>query len=260
MPSHSVPPSFRIAKAIGWLSAILVCQGFYCGEKPDPLGLPGAALTDIHLEIKDPATRQPGIFLAWNYPDGAHASYFEIFQSLDRDSLKQAALQPADLQHIVLTLSDTTSRPFTLYFGVRAVWVEPTGQKRVSDSMPIDSITITPSLHILQPSPGTYKPGRALNMEVQIASDPGVLIRFSYYEQDGAAWKLKQTGCMPLDPCPSTPLFGNSVQRDSLTLEQLAPTDTVRALFCVVGTESFQEEATGQMQSLGCTGFSRVGQ
>jgi hypothetical protein len=247
-------------KALGLLLAILLCQGSYCGESPAPPSLPSAKLTDIHLVIKDPALGTPGIYLGGSYPEGSRASHFEIYQSHRADSLKHVLISQSaeDSNRIVLTLSDS-SRPHTVYFAVRAVWVEPTGQKLVGDTLLIDSITITPALSILQPTTGSFKPGRTLAMEVQTRSDPGVAIRFSYYEKDGIDWSLKHTGCLPMDPCPST-IFGNSVQRGELTLEQHGENDTVPALFCVVGTESFQERTTGLMQSLGCKRFFRVGQ
>ena len=248
-----------MAKALALTAALLVCQGFYCGEKSDPPALPGVTLEDIHLVIKDPGLRTQGVYLAWSYPEDAQATYFEIYRSLTKESLGHAVLiQPAeDSQHVVIALSDT-SRPFTLYFAVRAVYVEPTGQKQVSDTLLLDSISLTPSLSILQPASGSFLAGRALDMEVQTSSDPGVVIRFVYYEESGAGWRLKQEGWLPLGPDP-TPIFGNSVQRGSLTLNDIAATDTVNALFCVVGTESFQEQATGQIQSLGCTRYVRVG-
>jgi hypothetical protein len=240
--------------------AFLLCQGSYCGEKPAPPSLPAAILTDIHLEIKDPALGTPGIYVAWSYPEEGEASYFEIYQSHRVDSLKHVLIAQSaeDSNHIVLTLSDS-SRPYTMYFAVRAVQVEPTGQKLVGDTLSIDSLTITPSLNILQPAAGSFKPGRRLDMEVQTRSDPGVMIRFSYYERIGNDWLLKHSGCLPQDPCPST-IFGNSVQRGELTLEQHGANDTIPALFCVIGTESFQEQTTGLMQSLGCKRFFRVGE
>lgn len=259
MPSHPSKPPFRIIRVIGLLASVLVCQGFYCAEKTDPPALPGATLNDIHLLIKDPGRATPGIYLAWSYPEDAKATYFEIYQSLIKDSLGYAvATQPAsDSQHAILSLPDS-SRPFNLYFAVRAVYVEPTGQKQVSDSLPIDSISVTPSLSILEPASNSYKAGRALDMEVQTSGDDGVVIRFVYYEKTGPGWDLKQEGWLPLGDAP-TPIFGRSVQRGSLTLDQHAETDTVASLYCVVGTESFEERTTGQTQSLGCTRFFRVG-
>lgn len=239
--------------------ALLICQGSYCGEKRDPASLPAAILTDIHLEIKDPALGIPGIFLEWSYPEGSDVTYFEIYQSHRVDSLKHVLVSQSagEPNHVVLALSDS-SRPFTMYFAVRAVRVEPTGQKLVGDTLSIDSLTITPSLSILRPATGSFVPGRVFDMEVQTSSDPGVMIRFAYYEKEGDDWPLKHSGCLPFDPCPST-IFGNSVQRGELTLQQLGENDTVPALFCVVGTESFQERTTGLMQSLGCKRFFRAG-
>jgi hypothetical protein len=95
-------------------------------------------------------------------------------------------------------------------------------------------------------------------MEVQSSSDNGVMIRLSYFEKSGAAWPMKQDTCLPTDRCGFS-IFGNSVQRDSLTLAQYPATDTIPALFCVVGTESFQDQTTGLTQSLGCNRFFRVG-
>jgi hypothetical protein len=220
--------------------------------------LPSAHLTDIHLKMDDPGRGLPGIFLAWDYP-GENASYFEVFQATHKDSLLQAVKTQAasDSLQAVLPLPDST-RPFTLYFGVRAIRVEPTGQKIYSDTLPIDSITIAPSLSIQRPEAGSFKSGRTLDMEVLTRSDHGVLIRMSYFEKSGAAWTLKQDTCLPTDRC-SMPLFGNSAQRDSLILESVAEGDTVQALFCVVGTESFQDQTTGLVQSLGCKRFYRVG-
>lgn len=241
------------------MASILVCQGFYCAEKTDPPTLPAATLSDIHLLIKDPARTTLGIYLAWSYPQDAKATYFEIYQSLTKDLRHAVAIQPAsDSQHAVLSLPDSV-RPFAMYFAVRAVYVEPTGQKLVSDSLPIDSISVTPSLNILEPASNSYKAGRALDMEVQTSSDPGVVIRYVYYERTGLGWRLEQEGWLPFGDTP-TPIFGNSVQRGSITLEEHAKADTVESLYCVVGTESFQEQTTGQIQSLGCSRFYRVGQ
>jgi hypothetical protein len=266
-PVHSSEPLARLTKAIGLLLAFMLSQGFYCGEKHDPPSLPSAVFKDIHLTIKDASQRTQGIYLAWDYPADDKASFFEIYQSLDKDSLKHAVHTQAarDSHQVVLSLPDS-SRPFTLYFAVRAIWVEPTGQKIVGDTLLIDSLTVTPSLAILQPASGSFKEGRTLFMEVQTRSDPGVMIRYTYFEEDEGVWPIKQEGCLPRDlsptsspdHCPTT-LFGNTVERDSLTLEQHPSTDTVKALFCVVGTESFQERSTGQIQSLGCTHFFRVG-
>ena len=247
-----------MTQAFGLLLAALVTQGFYCAEKPNAPSLPTATFTDIHLKIEDPALGSPGVLLAWKYPEKAEASYFEIYQSLYKDSLRHTSYQqPAtDSMRMVVPLPNS-SRPFTLYYAVRAIWIEPTGQKLVGDTLEIDSITIAPSLIILKPRAGSYKGGRALNMEVQTSSDIGVILRIAYYERSGTAWTAKQDTCLPVNGCGST-IFGNSVQRDSLTLEQHGKNDTIPALFCVVGTESFQEQRTGLTQSLGCARYFRV--
>jgi hypothetical protein len=259
MPNPTAERRFPVAGALAALCAGILSQGFYCAEKHDPPGLPAATLTDIHLKIADPASGALGVRLAWDYPEGAKASYFEVYRATKKEQLKSAIhTQPADLAHDTTLALPDSSRPFTLYFAVRAVWVEPTGDKLIGDTLKIDSLRILPSLTILQPASGSRKSGRTLSMEVQTASDNGVMIRMSYFEKSGSAWPLKQDTCLPTDRC-GFPIFGNSVQTDSLTLEQRAASDTVQALFCVVGTESFQDQTTGLSQSIGCTRFSRVG-
>ena len=140
-------------RALGIGLAALLSQGFYCSQKNDPPGLPSVRLTDIHLKMDDPGRGLPGVYLAWDYPADEDASYFEIYQSYQKDSLSQAILSQAASEpfHIVLPLPDS-SRPFTLYYAVRAIRVEPTGQKIYSDTLPVDSITIAPSLVTLSQS------------------------------------------------------------------------------------------------------------
>jgi hypothetical protein len=164
-----------------------------------------------------------------------------------------------DSFHTVLALPDST-RPFTLYYAVRAVKVEATGQKLSSDSLPVDSITIAASLSIQHPVSGTFMEGRTLNMEVLTSSDNGMTVQLTYFEHAGARdgdWSLKQDACMPADKC-GVPLFGNTIQRDSLILSDIPAGDTIQSLFCVVGTESFQNQTTGLVQSLRCTPFYRI--
>ncbi|HKP97017.1 MAG TPA: hypothetical protein VJ385_14800 [Fibrobacteria bacterium] len=258
MPTRPADPRSRIAGIPVLLCAAFLCQGFYCSQKHDVPSLPSARLTDIHLKMENPALGSPGVYLAWSYPEDGRVTLFEIYQATHKDSLKHAILtRPAgDSFHVVLPLPDST-RPFTLYYAVRAVWVEPTGQKLIGDTLRIDSLTINPSLTILKPTAGSHVSGRTLSMEVQTAGDDGVIIRLSYFEKSGDAWPLKQDTCLPINGCEQ-PIFGNSVQRDSLTLEQHGVGDTVQALFCVVGTESFQEQSTGLVQSLSCSRFFRV--
>lgn len=258
MPLFPADRLSRTAKALGLAGAVLLSQGFYCSQKSDPPGLPTVHLTDIHLKMSDPALGAPGVYLAWTYPADAEVSFFEIYQSTVKDSLGHSLLVQSakDSLHTVLALPDS-SRPFTLYFALRAVWVEPTGQKQIGDTLEMDSIRIASSLNILHPGNGIYLGGRTLDMQVQTASDNGVTIRMSYFEKIGPAWQTVQDTCLPTDRC-SAPIFGNSVQRDSLILEQHPATDTVPALFCVVGTESFGKSSTGLIQSLGCSRFLRV--
>ncbi|MEO7426090.1 MAG: hypothetical protein ABI036_12960 [Fibrobacteria bacterium] len=269
MLPHSPARRIAIPKALGLFLAALLSQGFYCSEKSDPPTLPFARLVDIHVKMQDPGKSLPGVFLAWDFPADGGATYFEIYQATSKDSLLHAMQsQPAtDSFHTVLALPDTT-RPFTLYYAVRAVKVEATGQKLASDSLPVDSITIAASLSIQHPVAGTYLVGRTLNMEVLTSSDNGMTVQLTYFENAGArdgnpregvrAWSLKQDACMPTDKC-GVPLFGNTMQRDSLILSEVPAGETIQSLFCVVGTESFQNQTTGLVQSLRCTPFFRIG-
>ncbi len=240
------------------LLACFASQGFFCSEKHELPSLPTPLLTDIRLKISDPSVGTAGVFITWTYSDPKRVSYFELYETMDLNDLKNSVRsQPAtDSPTAILPLPDS-SRPITVYFAVRAVWVEPTGQKLVSDTLKPDSITITPSLSINKPASGSFIGGRVLNMEVQTSSDPGVMLRMAYYEKDGAKWMAKQDTCLPLDRC-GQPIFGPSLQRDSLILEQHGATDTIPALFCVEGTESFQEQRTGLAQSISCSRFFRV--
>ncbi len=235
----------------------------YCSDKPAAPALPTVYLTDIHLEMADPETGNPGIYLAWKPDSQGHATYYEIYQGVQRDSLKSALLTvPAsknagDTPHVVLNLPDT-SLPLTVYYAIRAVWVEATGQKRQSDSLAVDSITILPSFSILQPSPGSYLSGRVLKIEVETQSGSGILLRSKLWEKRAGVWSVKQDTCMPLNAC-FTPIFGNTQQVDSLVLEGLTPGDTISDFLCLQGAESFQGHQTGLNQSLGCSRFHRIG-
>ena len=159
---------------------------------------------------------------------------------------------------VSLVLPDA-ARPMTVYYAVRSIWVEPTGQKLVSDTLAIDSLIILPSFSILSPSSGSLQAGRLLRIELETHSDPGILLKASLYEKNGSVWTLKQENCLPQDGC-NNPIFGPGLPADSLTLEDVAPGDTVESLFCVQGTESFQGHLTGLNQSLGCSRFNRVAQ
>lgn len=230
-----------------------------CGHEPEP-PLPSPHLTDVHLILVDPERGAAGAFLEWDYPAG-QASYFLVYPRFTGDSLPDSAL-PAPIAteslHAEIPLPDST-RPFTAYFSVRAVRVEPTGQKLVSDTLYPDSLTITPALSILGPVNGTRLTGRILELQVQTQSDPGVALRLTYLEKSDGAWRTKMDTCMPLDAC-GIPVFGRSVQRETLVLDDYAGTTPLQALFCVVGNESFQGQRTGLAQSLGCTSFFRVPQ
>lgn len=234
-------------------------MGLSCDRNQDPPSLPSPVLTDIHLRISDPALASPGVDLAWRDP-GGKASYYLVYQGLVRDSLIARPLDPpvaTESLGTTLTLPDRI-RPFTVYYAVRAVRIEATGQKLVSDTLLPDSLTVSPSLGIVAPAAGTYRSGRVLNVQVQTQSDPGVTLRIAYFEKDSLGWAQKADTCLPMDAC-GRPIFGHALEEESLVLEPQDAGDTVSALFCVIGTETFQSQRTGLAQSLGCARFFRVG-
>jgi hypothetical protein len=252
----SPPASALRGLAVGL--AVTASLGLSCQRNEDPPSLPSPILSDIHLGISDPSRAVPAAVLAWHDP-GSKTSYYLVYQSLARDSMVSASLEPpvaTESLGITLRLPDQV-RPFTIYYAVRSVRVEATGQKLVSDTLVPDSLTVTPSLGILSPAAGSYQAGRVLNLQVQTQSDPGVTLRIGYFEKAGGVWSLMADTCLPMDAC-GRPVFGHAVEEETLVLGQQEPGDTLPALFCVIGTESFQSQRTGLAQSLGCAPFYRI--
>ncbi len=240
------------------LLAGLTSLGMNCSEHNRPPSLTSIHLKDIHLEILDPSAGSPGVSIAWSPPADGKVSYYDIYQSFKMDSLGNSILTvPAtDSPSVLLPLPDS-SLPQTVYFAVRSIWVEATGQKLISDTLVVDSITILPSLSILAPKAGSLQPGRMLQMELETASNFGITLSRSIYERLTTKWLLKQKSCLPATQC-DIPIFGPSFVRDSTVLEDVLPGETVSALLCVIGTESFEGHRTGLIQSQGCTRFQRV--
>lgn len=233
----------------------MVCVG---PDGPSP-SLPAARLSDIRLVLEDPATGRVAAHLAWSWEDEEPATYFEVYQALAKDSLGvpvrvQDAAEPREIR---LRLPDT-GRPVTLYYGIRAVRTGPTGQKTYGDSIPVDSLIANPSLAILRPSPRSLQIGRELEVEVKTSSDEGIVLRQSLYEKNGGSWRLVRDTCLPMDACGAH-ILGNSIQRDMLLLPGLSAGDSLETLYCVYGDESFEDLATGRIQSLGCSRFHRSG-
>jgi hypothetical protein len=256
LPKRS-PLTSTLRILAGGLAAV-ACMGMSCWQDQDPPELPSPKLTDIRLTLADPERGAPGAYLAWEYPEG-EASYFLVYQGLATGTAADSAL-PAPIatesSHLELPLPDST-RPFTAYFSVRAIRVEATGQKLASGALVPDSLTVTPALSILEPATGLRLGGRLLDLQVQTQSDPGVSLRLAYLEKADGAWVTKLDTCMPMDAC-GIPVFGRSVQRETVVLDSYDGTEPLPALLCVFGTESFQGQRTGLAQSLGCSGFFRV--
>lgn len=243
---------------MGLILVGLASQGMDCSEHRKPPSLATIRLEDIHVEIVDPATGTEGVYLSWSPPLDGKVSYYEIYQTFKKDSLGHSIhTQPAsDTPSATLLLPDT-SRPMTIYFAVQSVYVEATGQKIVSDTLPIDSLIVLPSFSILSPGTGTIQQGRILRVELETHSDPGIILKMFLFEKIGSKWVTKHNTCFPLNGC-EVPIFGSSLQSDSLVLEEVAPGDTLLSLLCIEGTESFEGHKTGLNQSLGCSRFGRV--
>jgi len=245
-------------KTLALAFAVFGSQGMNCSEGRSPPSLATVHLNDIHLQIVDAGSGTFGVSLSWLAPSDGKVSYYEIFQGLNKDSLRQYSdIQlSADSPHATLVLPNE-SRPMTVYYAIRAIWVEPTGQKLVSDTLAIDSLTVLPSFSILSPNSGSLQSGRLLRIELYTHSEFGILLRATLYEKNGSVWTVKQEHCLPQNGCDN-PIFGTFLQKDSLTLEDVAPGDTLESLLCVEGTESFQGQLTGLNQSMGCARFGRV--
>lgn len=238
-----------------WASLGMVCTG---PDGPDP-SLPEVRLDEIRLQLLDPEDGGQGAALSWSWPEGERASSFEVFQSLDKDSLGApvAEVEAPESTSAVLRLPDS-SRPLILYYGVRAVFEEATGQKLYSKTIPIDSLVVNPSLEILSPASRSRHGERILEVEVKTSSDDGIVIRQVLFERTRAGWNRQLDTCLPMAAC-GVPVFGSTIQRDALILQTLPAGDSLECLFCVLGNESFDGSRTGGKQNLGCSRFFRVG-
>jgi hypothetical protein len=250
--------SQQILHGLGLGLAFVILQGMDCSEHRVPPALATIHLKDIHLEVVDPATGTSGVFLAWPTPADGKVTHYEVFQSFKSDSMghSQQTLPATDSPSVILAIPDS-GRPMTLYYAVRAVYVEATGQKLISDTLAVDSITILPSFSILSPSQGSIQHGRTLQLELATGSQDGILLKMILYEKIKTKWAITQKSCFPITGCDA-PIFGGSLQRDSLILQDVSAKDTLESFLCMVGTESFEEDSTGLNQSLGCSRFVRV--
>lgn len=232
----------------------MVCVG---PDGPSP-SLPETKLRDISLRIIDPEEGRAAAFLRWSYPQGEKVTSYEVYQSQYADSLGSLMGEVMDpsIDSLLVPLP-ALIRPFTLYYRVRAVFREATGQKLFSKSLPVDSLIVNPSLEILSPGSLSYHKERQLDLEVRTSSDDGIVLRQSFFEKSQGVWSRLLDTCLPMTACGAT-IFGNSVQRDALILQSVPAGDTLEALLCVLGNESFEDASTGRRQSIGCTRFFRT--
>jgi len=234
--------------------------GMQCSEQHPPPSLNTVHLKDIHLQISDPASGAPAVYIGWEKLSDPKVSYYEVYQSFNKDSLIHSIVTQlaSDSPRVVRALPDS-AQPMTVYYAVRAVAVEATGQKVISDTLAVDSITVLPSFSIHSPGPNSVQVGRDLTIELDVSSNQGILLKAVLYERKANVWSIKQQFCLPQNNC-NNPVFGTSSQPETLTLETVAPGDTLASLLCFQGTESFEAKLTGLNQSLICSRFSRVAQ
>ena len=233
-----------------------VSLGFMCEEDRTRIPtLPPAILEDIHLLSLDTLTGAPAVSLSWSYPSGAKVSRFEVYQGFRSDSLGSPVLLgvgPEETQ-AHLPLPDST-RPFKIFYGIRAVFVEPTGQKLYGDSVPVDSITLTRLPEIDHPASGSVLHDRQMDLTVRVNSDFGIVLRQALYGKSGRDWRLLIDTCLPRNYC-GVPVFGPTTRNDTLILEGPPRGDTLSLMYCVEGTESYENRRTGLIQSVGCSRF-----
>jgi hypothetical protein len=142
-----------------------------------------------------------------------------------------------------------------VYFGLRAVAVEPTGQKSFGDRILLDSLRVITPGTIHQPANGATVLGREAVVEVRTGSDPGQTLRQLWFEDAGSGWTALLDTCLPRSECEK-PFFGTVTVQDTIILSA-APTP-IPTLFCVLATESGTTQGRGLKQSLGCSKFERV--
>ncbi len=245
---------FRSRLAVAVLAASWLGTGFFCAPGGSPAGLPGVFIDTLRLELLDPAQGSPGAHVAWSAPSAAISS-LELYQSLRSDSLGAPVLTgiPPAPASVDVALPDS-SPPFTVYFALRAVQVDPTGEKNYSDTLELDSLLITAPPGIYQPANGDTLTGRTAPVSVLIGSDPGATLRQAWYEDEDTGWAMALDTCLPRSDC-LTPLFGTNLVTDTIELAP-APAGGIHELFCVLTTEVIST-SRGLRQSLGCSRFTR---
>lgn len=223
-------------------------------EPPDHLN--PVTITALHLFLLDPALGTRGVAVEFVAEDSGLVTSFDVYRSLHPDSLGSPAIANLDpkTKRAVVSVPDT-SPPYTLYFGVRAVKRLETGEKLFSDSIPVDSLEVLPPVRVYHPANKESLAGIRLPVEVGVGSDQGILLRQSWWEKNDTGWVMRLDTCLPIEDC-QTPIFGNGIQRDSVTLSHSGQVDAPN-LFCVTGSEVFDGRLTAQKQSLTCTRFLR---
>ncbi len=246
-----------------WSPARFLCLAalpWACSPSTEPpQQLNPVTIRALQLVLLDPALGTRGVALEFTAEDSGLVTSFDVYRSLHPDSLGSPALANLDpkLNRVLLSVPDTNP-PYTLYFGVRAVKRLETGEKLFSDSIPIDSLEVLPPVRVYRPANNENLLGIRLPVEVGVGSDQGILLRQSWWEKIDTGWVMRLDTCLPLEDC-QTPLFGNVIQRDSVTLSHRGGA-SIPTLFCVLGSEVFDGRSTAQKQSLSCTRFLRQAQ
>ncbi len=230
-----------------------------CVEKNPPPPLAPVEITEISLRVHEPATGRPGVKLAWAYADPEAVTHFNIYRRAEGEQLGTLIhSQVVGTRREIHSPLPDSSRSQKLQYGLKAVYIEKTGQRVESDSMVWVPITITSNLRIYHPAAESIQKSRFVPIEISTGSDFGTLVNIELFQKEGAEWKRILATCFPREGC-GVPLFGNTLQSEDFVLPS-HPTDTLSMMLCAIGIESFEVTATSLVQTLQCHPFKRLGE
>ncbi len=246
-------PSFVLAS---FLAIGLLNTSFLCSEGNAIPSLPDVAVDSLRLILYNPELGSRGAYLTWDYPVNKPVTYFELYRGFNPDSLGLPVLTNiAPAPRFTRVEIPDSSPPYTLYFGMRAVEVDPTGQKKYSMKIRLDSLRLMGTGAIHRPLNGDTVLGREIPIEVRTGSDPGQTLRQIWFEKRSSGWVQIVDTCLPRSECEK-PVFGTITLLDTIVLSG-SPTP-ISTLFCVMATEANISQSHGLKQSLGCSRFERM--
>lgn len=257
----------------GALAAFFCFSGFFCSEPGREAGiLPPVTVSSASICRLDSLSLQPGIEVVWDFPASDSVSSFRLFTTFHPDSAPEFRLElPAGDERRARLPWPDTAREFELFFGVKAVWIEKTGERWESDSLPLTSLRIRPDLQIQGPGIGSRVDSSPVSIEVLCANDRGLQTRLWFSAGAEAGRSTFIDTCFPFDACGKTH-FGFRLLSQALVLPPAAgepPASGMNAppgssrppsrlyRFCIVGSEGGEERQGSRTQSLACGHFRR---